>query len=33
MGLGTIMMKFLSKPLQEIGAFAPGEVCPHLFVT
>ena len=33
MGLGTILMKFLSGPLQEIGAFAPGDVFPHLFVT
>ena len=30
MGLGTILMKFLSGPLQEIGAFAPGDVFPHL---
>ena len=33
MGLGTILMEFLSGPLQEIGAFAPGDVFPHLFVT
>ena len=33
MGLGTIMMEFLSEPLQKIGAFAPGDVFPHLFVT
>ena len=33
MGIGNILMDFLSPILQSIGPYVPGEIFPHFFIT